>query len=97
MAATLRKGQPVQLSGIKICLRPLNKLKKSRCKGSKIKIAYPNSLLRLLAAAVAAFPPPYLLLKSSLTRTKKAIGICCPTDSTATTQYAAKERLMSAF
>lgn len=47
---------------------------------------YPNSLLRLLATAVAAFPPPYLLLKSSLTRSKKAMGICLPADSTATTQ-----------
>jgi hypothetical protein len=43
---------------------------------------YPNSLLRLLAVAVVALPPPYLLLKSSLIRSRKAIGICLPTDST---------------
>jgi len=49
-------------------------------------IKYPNSLLRLLAVAVVALPPPYLLLKSSLIRSRKAIGICLPTDSTATTQ-----------
>jgi len=49
-------------------------------------IKYPNSLLRLLAVAVVALPAPYLLLKSSLIRSRKAIGICLPTDSTATTQ-----------
>jgi hypothetical protein len=37
------------------------------------------------------------LLKSSFILTKKAMGICCPTDSTATTQYAAEENTMSAF
>ena len=51
---------------------------------------HPNSLFRPLATAVAAFPPPYLLLKSSLTRSKKAMGICLPADSTATTQQAAR-------
>lgn len=50
---------------------------------------YPNSLFRLLATAVSAFPPPYLFLKSALTRSRKAIDICLPTDSLATTQYAA--------
>jgi len=49
---------------------------------------YPNSLLRLLAAAVAAFPPPYLAIKSSFTRSRKATGTCLPIDSSATTQYA---------
>jgi len=49
-------------------------------------IRYPNSLLRLLAVDVVALPPPYLLLKSSLIRSRKAIGICLPIDSTATTQ-----------
>lgn len=47
---------------------------------------YPNSLVRLLATAVVAFPPPYLLVKSSLIRSRKAMGTCRPTDSTATTQ-----------
>ena len=56
----------------------------------KAKWTYPNSRLRLFAAAVAAFPPPYLLVKSSLTLSRKAMGICRPTDSTATTQYAAQ-------
>lgn len=56
-------------------------------KGEKeVKTEYPNSLFRPLAFAVAAFPPPYLLLKSSLMRSKKAIGSCLPTDSTATAQ-----------
>lgn len=50
--------------------------------------SYPNSLFKLLATAVAAFPPPYLLVKSSLMRSRNAIGICLPTVSTATTQYA---------
>jgi len=49
---------------------------------------YPNSLFRLLAAAVAAFPPPYLARKSSFTRSRKATGTCLPIDSSATTQYA---------
>lgn len=52
----------------------------------KEKEKYPNSLFKLLRAAVAAFPPPYLLLKSSFTLSKNAIGSCLPADSTATTQ-----------
>lgn len=52
-------------------------------------VNYPNSLLRLLATAVAALPPPYLLVKSSLILSRNAIGTCLPADSTATTQYAA--------
>lgn len=51
-------------------------------------ISYPNSLFKLLATAVAAFPPPYFLVNSSLIRSRNAIGTCLPTDSTATTQYA---------
>lgn len=54
----------------------------------RIEKNYPNSLFRLLATAVAAFPPPYFLVKSSLIRSRNAIGSCLPTDSTATTQYA---------
>jgi hypothetical protein len=54
---------------------------------------YPNSLLRPLATAVAAFPPPYLLLKSSLTRSNKAMGVCLPADSAATTQKAAASKI----
>lgn len=50
---------------------------------------YPNSRLRLLAAAVAAFPP-YLLLNSSFTLSRKKMGISLSTDSTATTQNAAR-------
>lgn len=53
------------------------------CKSMKM---YPNSLFRLLAEAVAAFPAPYFLLNSSFTRSRKAIGSCLPADSTATTQ-----------
>lgn len=49
---------------------------------------YPNSLFRLLGPAVEAFPPPYFFVKSSLIRSRKAIGSCLPADSTATTQYA---------
>jgi len=59
-----------------------SKLKKKNCRICK----YPNSLLRLFAAAFSAFPPEYFLLKSSLICSRKAIGICRPTDSTATTQ-----------
>lgn len=40
--------------------------------------------------AVAALPPPYFDTKSSLTLSRKAIGICLPTDSSATTQYAVR-------
>ena len=47
---------------------------------------YPNSLFKLLGAAVAALPPPYLLVKSSLMSSRKAIAIWRPMDSTATTQ-----------
>jgi hypothetical protein len=54
-----------------------------------IRIDYPNSLLSPLAGVVAAFPPPYLDKKSSLMRSKKAMGTCRPTDSSATIQYAA--------
>lgn len=54
--------------------------------GQKGAATYPNSRSRLLAAAVAAFPPPYLFTKSSLIRSRKAMGTCLPTDSTATTQ-----------
>jgi reverse gyrase len=47
---------------------------------------YPKSRLRLLAVAVAALPPAYLLLKSNLIISMKARGICRPADSVATTQ-----------
>lgn len=47
---------------------------------------YPNSLFRPLGAAVAALPPSYLFVKSSLMRSRKAIAIWRPVDSTATTQ-----------
>ena len=53
---------------------------------------YPNSRLRLLATAVAAFPPANRLLKSSLTLSRNAMGTCLPADSTATTQYAAESK-----
>lgn len=49
-------------------------------------MGYPNSLFRLFAEAVAALPPPYFLLNSSLTRSRKAMGSCLPADSIATTQ-----------
>lgn len=51
-------------------------------------VGYPNSLLRPRAEAVAALPPLYFLAKSSLMRSRNAIGICLPADSMATTQYA---------
>ncbi|MCV5003736.1 hypothetical protein OFM39_29205, partial [Escherichia coli] len=54
----------------------------------KDKHAYPNSLLRLLATAVSALPPPYLFLKSAFIRSKNAIEMCLLTASLATTQYA---------
>jgi len=50
---------------------------------------YPKSRVRLLVVAIAALPPAYLLLKSSLIIPRKTIGICRPADSIATTQYAA--------
>lgn len=58
---------------------------------------YPNSLLRLLAAAVSALPPPYLFLKSAFKRSKKATETCFGADSFATTQYAAKFRVVTDF
>lgn len=53
---------------------------------------YPYSRLRLFSVAVAAFPPPYFLVNSSFTLSRKAIGICLPADSTATTQYATRRQ-----
>lgn len=44
--------------------------------GARFIDKYPNSLLRLFAAAVEALPPAYFLVKSSLIRSRKAIGIC---------------------
>lgn len=58
----------------------------------KLKNLYANSWLRLQEAAAEAFPPLYLLVKSSFTLSKKEIRICLPTESTATTQYAAISR-----
>lgn len=49
---------------------------------------YPNSLFKLFAEAVLALPLPYRFMKSSFTRTRKAMGVVLPADSTATTQYA---------
>nr|ACJ85372.1 unknown [Medicago truncatula]AFK33807.1 unknown [Medicago truncatula] len=54
---------------------------------TKHKTHYPNSLFKLLGAAVDAFPPPYFATKSSFTRSRKATGTCLPTVSSATTQY----------
>jgi hypothetical protein len=51
---------------------------------AKAEISSANSLLRLLAIAAAAFPPPYFLVNSSFVRSRKATGICLSTDSTET-------------
>lgn len=42
--------------------------------------------------AVAALPLLYFLVNSSFTLSKKAIGVCLPAASTATTQYATQQK-----